>query len=372
MFLEINDIKKSFGEGESKTEVLKGINAKIEKGEFCVLLGPSGSGKSTLLNIIGGIDSPDSGFISINGEKTADMSEKALMEYWDKVRKQYKAGTADRIAADNKYLDAAKAYNDKLEQIENDHLEATRDANQAYEDAIKDRTKAIMDAYDLFDAFESNSATGKELLFNIEAQAAGYEEWSDSIRDLEQRGIFSDELMQALTEKGPQDIAAIKALLMLTDEELRKYQAAYDRKETAAAEQAKKDSKDAKANLEEALAKANKERADELAKINTSISTELTSLVSQLKTLAEDETDRIVAAITGGKAPESVGKNVVVQAAPAPASTPAPAEMNGQAGSSSPVVRPVPLVCLLVTVKPVAMSPVTLKLYARTLTSVTV
>ena len=264
-----------------------------------------------------------------------DMSEKALMEYWDKVRKQYKAGTADRIAADKKYLDAAKAYNDKLEQIENDHLEATRDANQAYEDAIKDRTKAIMDAYDLFDAFESNSATGKELLFNIEAQAAGYEEWSDSIRDLEQRGIFSDELMQALTEKGPQDIAAIKALLMLTDEELRKYQAAYDRKETAAAEQAKKDSKDAKANLEEALAKANKERADELAKINTSISTELTSLVSQLKTLAEDETDRIVAAITGGKAPESVGKNVVAQAAPAPASTPAPAAAAPKAAAST-------------------------------------
>ncbi len=81
MFLEINEIKKSFGEGESRTEVLKGINAKIEKGEFCVLLGPSGSGKSTLLNIIGGIDSPDSGFISINGEKTADMSEKALTQY---------------------------------------------------------------------------------------------------------------------------------------------------------------------------------------------------------------------------------------------------------------------------------------------------
>ena len=81
MFLEINEIKKSFGEGESRTEVLKGINAGIEKGEFCVLLGPSGSGKSTLLNIIGGIDYPDSGFISINGEKTADMSEKALTRY---------------------------------------------------------------------------------------------------------------------------------------------------------------------------------------------------------------------------------------------------------------------------------------------------
>ena len=81
MFLEIQDLKKSFGQGEAKTEVLKGINFSIEKGEICVLLGPSGSGKSTLLNIIGGIDSADSGYISINGEKTADMNEKALTNY---------------------------------------------------------------------------------------------------------------------------------------------------------------------------------------------------------------------------------------------------------------------------------------------------
>ena len=81
MFLEILDLKKSFGQGEAKTEVLKGINFSVEKGEICVLLGPSGSGKSTLLNIIGGIDSADSGYISINGEKTADMNEKALTNY---------------------------------------------------------------------------------------------------------------------------------------------------------------------------------------------------------------------------------------------------------------------------------------------------
>ena len=81
MFLEISDIKKSFGDGESRIEVLKGIDISIEKGEVCVLLGPSGSGKSTLLNIIGGIDSADSGTISINGEKTGSMSEKALTLY---------------------------------------------------------------------------------------------------------------------------------------------------------------------------------------------------------------------------------------------------------------------------------------------------
>lgn len=81
VFLEIKNIKKHFGEGESRVEVLKGIDIEIEKGEFCVLLGPSGSGKSTLLNIIGEIDAADEGYISINGEKTADMNEKALTLY---------------------------------------------------------------------------------------------------------------------------------------------------------------------------------------------------------------------------------------------------------------------------------------------------
>ena len=81
MFLEIHNLKKSFGDGESRTEVLRGIDFSVEKGEICVLLGPSGSGKSTLLNIIGGIDDADEGYISIEGEKTADMNEKTLTKY---------------------------------------------------------------------------------------------------------------------------------------------------------------------------------------------------------------------------------------------------------------------------------------------------
>ena len=81
MFIEIHDIRKHFGEGESRVDVLNGIDISIEKGEICVLLGPSGSGKSTLLNIIGGIDNADEGYISINGEKTKDMNEKALTTY---------------------------------------------------------------------------------------------------------------------------------------------------------------------------------------------------------------------------------------------------------------------------------------------------
>ena len=81
MFLEIRGIKKSFGTGDSRVNVLKGLDLDIEKGELCVLLGPSGSGKSTLLNIIGGIDGADEGSITIEGERLEDMTEKKLSLY---------------------------------------------------------------------------------------------------------------------------------------------------------------------------------------------------------------------------------------------------------------------------------------------------
>ena len=81
MFIEISSIMKSFGQGSNRVQVLKDINISLNKGEFCVLLGPSGSGKSTLLNIIGGIDSADSGEITINGEHRTHMKERQLTAY---------------------------------------------------------------------------------------------------------------------------------------------------------------------------------------------------------------------------------------------------------------------------------------------------
>ena len=80
-FLQIVDLKKGYGTGETRQEVLRGLSFSVAKGEICVLLGPSGSGKSTLLNIIGGIDSADDGYISISGDKLRDMNEKRLTQY---------------------------------------------------------------------------------------------------------------------------------------------------------------------------------------------------------------------------------------------------------------------------------------------------
>ena len=65
-FLTVCNVCKAFGEGDSRQEVLRGMDFTVGKGEFCVLLGPSGSGKSTLLNIIGGIDSAEKAREALN------------------------------------------------------------------------------------------------------------------------------------------------------------------------------------------------------------------------------------------------------------------------------------------------------------------
>lgn len=80
-FLELHKINKSFGEDEGRVHVLKDIDLEVDQGKFCVLLGPSGSGKSTLLNIIGGIDTADSGEITVHGDSLSGMKDKALTNY---------------------------------------------------------------------------------------------------------------------------------------------------------------------------------------------------------------------------------------------------------------------------------------------------
>lgn len=81
MYLKIDNIKKSYGTGDSRVDVLKGINCGVNKGEICVLLGPSGSGKSTLLNILGGIDKADSGSVTIGEDKIENFNDKQLSRY---------------------------------------------------------------------------------------------------------------------------------------------------------------------------------------------------------------------------------------------------------------------------------------------------
>ncbi|MBR6051219.1 MAG: ABC transporter ATP-binding protein [Clostridia bacterium] len=81
MFIEIKGAKKQYGTGEAAVFALDGVDFSLEKGKICVILGPSGSGKSTLLNMIGGLDSLDSGEITVDGKKITGLSKKALTAY---------------------------------------------------------------------------------------------------------------------------------------------------------------------------------------------------------------------------------------------------------------------------------------------------
>lgn len=81
MYLEISNLKKSYGEGGSYTQVLKGVSVSVAEGDMCVIQGASGSGKSTLLNGIGGLDRMDAGSIRVDGKEICSLSQAALSDY---------------------------------------------------------------------------------------------------------------------------------------------------------------------------------------------------------------------------------------------------------------------------------------------------
>lgn len=76
--MKVSGLKKTYGQGDGKVEVLKGINLEINKGETLALVGKSGSGKSTLLSLLAGLDQPDSGEIKISDKNITTLSEKDL------------------------------------------------------------------------------------------------------------------------------------------------------------------------------------------------------------------------------------------------------------------------------------------------------
>ena len=81
MYLEVRDVKKSYGKDSSYIQVLKGVSTEVEKGQMCVIQGTSGSGKSTLLNCIGGLDLMDSGSVKVDGQEIFGLKSSALSDY---------------------------------------------------------------------------------------------------------------------------------------------------------------------------------------------------------------------------------------------------------------------------------------------------
>lgn len=83
--LELKNITKIYGKGDSETKALAGVDLTIEKGDFCAIMGPSGSGKSTLLNILGCMDTPTSGEYILKGQDVSKMKNKQLSKLRNQV-----------------------------------------------------------------------------------------------------------------------------------------------------------------------------------------------------------------------------------------------------------------------------------------------
>lgn len=325
-----------------------------------------------------------------------EMSARAEMQYWDEVRKHYKTGTAGRIKADKLYLEARKNYKEQMLDAENEKNEAILSANEKLNEklldiagikddkiinkeqaraaavkkindklnddikkrnekltddianAIESRTSQIANAFNLFAEFDSTSATGEQLLFNLKSQAEGYKDWAEQLEKLEKRGILSKDLMQELRESGPQNSAAIHALNMLSDSDLKEYNKAYLDKMEVSAKEAAKDTTDAVAELRASASKdieeLKKTASDDIKQVDEDIkkavaenakavkeaesayktavadaskgiSDDLLGLAKNIENIATDMTSALVAAFESKEgqkagAAKSVGSNV--------------------------------------------------------------
>jgi putative ABC transport system ATP-binding protein len=81
ILIKINNVRKTYGKGESEVKAVNDVDLEIKKGEFVALLGASGSGKSTLLHILGAMDKPTSGDVIFDGKSIVKMSERKLFKF---------------------------------------------------------------------------------------------------------------------------------------------------------------------------------------------------------------------------------------------------------------------------------------------------
>jgi len=79
--IKVTDIHKTYDDGKVQVRALRGVDVEIKEGEFTAIVGPSGSGKTTLLNVIGGLDTPTLGSVSISGTDIANLSENELIDF---------------------------------------------------------------------------------------------------------------------------------------------------------------------------------------------------------------------------------------------------------------------------------------------------
>lgn len=181
-----------------------------------------------------------------------DISIAAEIEYWKRIKKETKKGSAGYKQANREIKKLKKDLNEQMIQLEQDYMENVaqtkeqllsdiKEVEKAYDDAVKSRQEEILSSLGLFDVFTSETEnTTQTLISNLQSQVNALNEWSQLLANLEKRGI-SQGLLEELQNMGVESLADIRLLNSMTDEELNKYVALWEQKQSAALKQSLKE-----------------------------------------------------------------------------------------------------------------------------------
>ncbi|WP_373131842.1 phage tail tape measure protein [Ruminococcus sp. Marseille-P328] len=281
------------------------------------------------------------------------MSARAEMEYWDIARKQFTAGTDERIEADKKYLEAKEDYekeklqldedyNDKREKLEKELNETIQELEEKRDSAIADRKKDILSSMNNYDAWDASGYTADRLIYNMNTQVEGLKLWETQLQELSGKGL-SEGLLQELKDAGPEAAANIYSLNQMTAEQLDEFNKLWEEKQEIADRQAKKDTQATRDAIDQQISDTRKdykkqlddlaaENASAVAKLNEGLSTGLKSLVEQAGQIGED----IVGSLIAGIQKAGTGETLLdVNVSPAGKNVSASFETSGATASSS-------------------------------------
>lgn len=253
------------------------------------------------------------------------VSAKAEADYWNIARQQFKAGTDERIEADQKYFDALQNLYDERRELDEEYAENAQDINDqliedikdlqdAYKDAVASRKEDILSQMDLFEAWDASGYDADTLIYNLKTQVAGLALWEQQLEELGKKRLASG-LMEELKAMGPEAAANIYSLNQMTAEQLAEYNKLWEQKNALAESQAVKDNEALRQETNTQISQLRNEAQAELSalnaeyqaaiqELNTGISSDLRNLVNKAGSIGEEAVSGMIGAI--GKAANSV------------------------------------------------------------------
>lgn len=253
------------------------------------------------------------------------VSAKAEVDYWNAARKQFAAGTTERIEADQKYLEALQDWYDQRKKLDEDYAENSKDINDkladsvkelqdAYHDAVQSRKEDILSSMDLFESWDASGYDADTLLYNLKTQVSGLALWEQQLGELGKKNLSAG-LLEELKAMGPDAAANIYSLNQMTAEQLDEYNKLWEQKNALALSQAVKDNEQLRNETNSEIAKLRTEAQAELnmlnadyraalQELNAGIASDLATLVGKAGSIGEDAVSGLIAGI--GKAANSV------------------------------------------------------------------